>query len=71
MNVQTGCRSGGGDSRIVGGSVLSNVARKLPFAGSVATNYQGVIQQLGDTVNITSWPQFDEVKKLEKPSGCG
>ena len=37
---------------------------KLPFAGSVATNYQGVIQQLGDTVNITSWPQFDEAEEI-------
>jgi len=37
---------------------------KLPFAGSVATNYQGVIQQLGDAVNITSWPQFDEAEEI-------
>lgn len=37
---------------------------KLPFAGSVATDYQGVISQLGDTVNITSWPQFDEAEEI-------
>lgn len=37
---------------------------KLPFAGSVATDYQGVIAQLGDTVNITSWPQFDEAEEI-------
>lgn len=40
------------------------LVEKLPFAGSVATDYQGVISQLGDTVNITSWPQFDEAEEI-------
>lgn len=37
---------------------------KLPFAGSVAMDYQGEIRQLGDTVNITSWPQFDMAEEI-------
>lgn len=31
----------------------------LPFADSVARDYEGEIQALGDTVNISSFPQFD------------
>lgn len=31
---------------------------KLPFASSVARQYEGEIQDLGDIVNITDWPQF-------------
>lgn len=42
---------------------------KLPFNSSVATDYQGEISQLGDTVNISSIPQFDlavEIQENEK-----
>lgn len=37
---------------------------KLPFASSVAMDYQGEIANLGDTVNITSFPQFDEAEEI-------
>ena len=37
---------------------------KLPFAGSVAVDYSGEIRQLGDTVNITNWPQFDLAEEI-------
>lgn len=40
------------------------LVEKLPFASSVATDYQGEIRQLGDTVNITSFPQFDEAEEI-------
>lgn len=33
--------------------------QKLPFNGSVARDYEGEIQQLGDIVNINTFPQFD------------
>lgn len=36
----------------------------LPFASSVAQDYQGEIQQLGDTVHITDFPQFDEAEEI-------
>jgi hypothetical protein len=36
----------------------------LPFAGSVASDYNGEINQLGDTVHITSFPQFDEAAEI-------
>lgn len=37
---------------------------KLPFNGSIARDYEGEIRQLGDTVNITDWPQFDEAQEI-------
>lgn len=37
---------------------------KMVFQSSVATDYQGEISQLGDTVNITSLPQFDEAEEI-------
>lgn len=37
---------------------------RLPFAGSVATDYQGDIASLGDQVNITSFPQFNEAAEI-------
>lgn len=37
---------------------------KMVFASSVAQDYQGDIGQLGDIVNITSLPQFDEAEEI-------
>lgn len=37
---------------------------KMVFAGSVAQDYQGEISALGDTVNITSFPQFDVAQEI-------
>jgi hypothetical protein len=37
---------------------------KLPFADSVSRDYEGEIQQLGDTINIASFPQFDVATEL-------
>lgn len=42
---------------------------KLPFNASVARDYEGEISALGDTVNISSIPQFDlavEIQENEK-----
>lgn len=42
---------------------------KLPFNSSVSRDYEGVISALGDTVNISSIPQFDlavEIQENEK-----
>lgn len=36
----------------------------LPFNASLALDWQGEIQSLGDTVNITSFPQFDLADEL-------
>lgn len=36
----------------------------LPFADSVARNYEGEIQGVGDTVHITDFPQFDEATDI-------
>jgi hypothetical protein len=36
----------------------------LPFVDSVAKDYEGDIQQLGDTVHITDFPQFDEATEI-------
>lgn len=36
----------------------------LPFNGSVARQYEGEIQSLGDTVNINDFPQFDLAMEL-------
>lgn len=37
---------------------------KMVFAGSVAQDYTGEISALGDTVNITSFPQFDNAQEI-------
>ena len=36
----------------------------LPFNDVIARDYQGDIQALGDTVNITTFPQFDEAEVI-------
>jgi hypothetical protein len=36
----------------------------LPFIGSVSTDYQGEIQSLGDTVNISTIEDFDQANEL-------
>lgn len=36
----------------------------LPFIDSVAKDYQGEISQLGDTVNVTSFPLFDDAADI-------
>ncbi len=41
---------------------------KLPFMDSVDREYEGEIQDLGDTVNITSIPEFDEGTVLAEGS---
>lgn len=37
---------------------------KLPFQALVARDYQGDIQQLGDTVNVHQIPEFDSAEEL-------
>jgi len=39
---------------------------KMVFAQSVAMDYQGDISALGDTVNITSFPQFDVAQEISE-----
>lgn len=39
---------------------------KMVFAQSVAQDYQGEISSLGDTVNITSFPQFDVAQEISE-----
>ena len=36
----------------------------LVFNDSVGRDYEGEISQLGDTVNITDWPQFDAAEEI-------
>lgn len=38
----------------------------LPFNDSVARDYEGDIRALGDIVNITTWPQFDEAQVIQE-----
>jgi len=38
----------------------------MPFNDTVARDYQGEIQQLGDTVRITSFPQFGEAEEVQE-----
>jgi len=38
----------------------------LPFNGVVARDYEGDIRALGDTVNITEFPQFDEAEEIQE-----
>lgn len=40
---------------------------ELPFASVIDDSYEGEIQNLGDTVRITTFPEFDEA--LELPEG--
>ena len=37
---------------------------QLPFASIISRDYEGDIQDLGDTVNISSFPQFDDAIEL-------
>lgn len=37
---------------------------QLPFASIISRDYEGDIQDLGDTVNISSFPQFDDAVEL-------
>lgn len=39
---------------------------KLPFNSSVARDYEGEISALGDTVRITTFPQFDEASEIQE-----
>lgn len=45
-------------------SWLPTLLENLPFAESVSRDYEGVISSLGDTVNITSFPQFDLAQEI-------
>lgn len=38
----------------------------LPFADLISKEYEGEIQDLGDTVNISTIPQFDEAELLDE-----
>lgn len=38
----------------------------LPFKDSVARDYEGEIQALGDTVNINTWAQFGEAQVIQE-----
>lgn len=37
---------------------------KLPMNAAIARDYEGEIQQLGDTVNVTQVPEFDDATEL-------
>jgi hypothetical protein len=37
---------------------------ELPFSSIISKDYEGEIQGLGDTVNISSFPEFDEGEEL-------
>lgn len=43
---------------------LPNLLASFPFNDSVARDWENEIQNLGDTVNITSFPQFDMAMEL-------
>lgn len=45
-------------------SFYPTLLEALPFNDLVSRDYEGVIQNLGDTVHITSFPQFDEAYEL-------
>lgn len=45
-------------------AIYPTLLAKLPFNESVSRDYEGEIQQLGDTVNISSIPEFDEGQEL-------
>jgi hypothetical protein len=38
----------------------------LPFNASVARDYEGEIRALGDIVNVTEFPQFDEAENIQE-----
>ena len=40
----------------------------LPFASIIDSSYEGEIQNLGDTVKISTFPEFDEAQEL--PEGA-
>lgn len=37
---------------------------ELPFRAAISTDYEGEIQNLGDTVKISTFPEFDEAAEL-------
>lgn len=43
---------------------VPTLLEKMSFADSIARDYEGDIQALGDTVNINSFPQFDVAEDL-------
>lgn len=45
-------------------SFFPTLLESLPFNGVISRDYEGDIQSLGDTVNISSFPQFDEAQEL-------
>jgi hypothetical protein len=45
-------------------SFYPTLLEQLPFNAAVARDYEGEISQLGDTVNISSFPQFDAAVEL-------
>lgn len=47
-------------------SFYPTLLEALPFNDLVSRDYEGEIRQLGDTVNITSFPQFDEAVELSE-----
>ena len=45
-------------------SFYPTLLERMPFNGSVARDYEGEIQALGSTVNINTFPQFDEAEEI-------
>lgn len=45
------------------------IKQRLPFISSVATDYEGEIQALGDTVHIPNIPQFDVAQDISEDEG--
>lgn len=43
---------------------------ELPFASLISTDYQGDISDLGDTVNISTFPEFDEGEELAEDAAA-
>ena len=47
-------------------SFYPTLLEALPFNDSVARSYEGDIKQLGDIVNITSFPQFSDAQSVQE-----
>lgn len=43
---------------------------ELPFASLISSDYQGEISDLGDTVNISTFPEFDEGEELAEDAAA-
>lgn len=49
----------------------STLLAALPMAESIDRDYEGEIRQLGDIVNVTQWPEFDEAEEITEDQAVG